>query len=118
LELDLIINSLKVCPYPYILTGDFNEIIYGNNYYKLRKMATNSFEEAGSGFGFTFNSILFFIRIDHQFYSDQLDAVNLRVIKDVKSSDHYPLKGWYNFSKLGFHSIKQYSYFSVNFASN
>ncbi len=98
-ELDKIIESLQSCPYPYILACDFNELVYGNNYYKIRKEAKDSFEEAGSGFGFTFNSILFFIRIDHQFFSDGLQAQNFKVIKDVKSSDHYPVKGWYRIDK-------------------
>ena len=94
-ELDHIMESLDKCPYPYILACDFNEFMYGNNYYKIRKKATNSFEEAGRGFGFSFNSILFFIRIDHQFFSEGIQAIDFKVIRGIKSSDHYPIKGWY-----------------------
>ncbi len=98
-ELDLIIESIKNCPYPYILACDFNELPYGNNYYKLRMVAGNTFEEVGSGFGFTFNSVLFFIRIDHQFYSKGIVADNFEVIRDVRSSDHFPIKGWYSLQR-------------------
>ncbi len=94
-EIHEIIKNIEQCPYPYILTCDFNELVYGNNYYKLKKKANDTFEEVGSGFGFTFNSLLFFIRIDHQFSSDSIIPVDFRVIREMKKSDHFPLKGWY-----------------------
>lgn len=95
LELNIILAHIEQCPYPFVLACDFNELIYGNNYYRVRKRAENTFEEVGNGFGFTFNSVLFFIRIDHQFFSEGLEAVKFEVIRKIKSSDHFPVRGYY-----------------------
>jgi endonuclease/exonuclease/phosphatase (EEP) superfamily protein YafD len=86
-------------PYPVILCGDFNEIPYGYVYGRLRQKYANAFEEKGSGFGFTFNHIPYFIRIDHQFYDQaKLKLEDFQTFRNVKYSDHYPLMGTYQFS--------------------
>lgn len=95
-EIHKILTNVESCPYPYILACDMNELIYGNNYYRLRKKAHDTFEDAGTGFGFTFNGrILFFIRIDHQFHSNEIISTGFKVIRNIKTSDHFPVKGWY-----------------------
>ena len=38
----------------------------------------NSFEEAGHGFGFTYNHMPGFIRIDHQFHDPELTRLEFR----------------------------------------
>ncbi|WP_229238784.1 endonuclease/exonuclease/phosphatase family protein [Dyadobacter sp. Leaf189] len=86
-------------PYPVVICGDFNEIPYGYVYGKLRKDLANAFEEKGSGFGFTFNHIPYFIRIDHQFYdAGRLDLLNFTTHRNIKYSDHYPISGTYRFT--------------------
>jgi endonuclease/exonuclease/phosphatase family metal-dependent hydrolase len=94
-QVDRLIAHTNACPYPYIICGDFNETPYSYNYFKLRAQFNNAFEEAGSGFGFTFNSILFFLRIDHQFYNQQVKAAKFRVDRSMKLSDHFPTRGYY-----------------------
>lgn len=85
-------------PYPVIVCGDFNEVPYGYVYGKLRKSLKNSFEEKGRGFGFTFNHLPYFIRIDHHFYDDKrLELLDFKTFSDVKYSDHYPIMGTYIF---------------------
>ncbi len=96
-ELDQLIGHMKKCPYRFIVACDFNEMIYGNNYFKFKKVARNAFEVGGSGLGFTYNGWLFFLRIDHQFFSPGLEAVNFEVIDKIRSSDHLPVKGYYRF---------------------
>ena len=87
---------IKSSPYPVIVCGDFNETPYGYVYGKTRDMLTNAFEEKGRGFGFTYNHLPYFIRIDHQFYdSKKLDLLHFETIDSVKYSDHYPLIGTY-----------------------
>jgi endonuclease/exonuclease/phosphatase family metal-dependent hydrolase len=86
---------IRDSPYPVIVCGDFNETPYSYVYGKIRSQLNNAFEEKGSGFGFTFNQLPYFIRIDHQFYSaDQLEIVNFKT-PSVRFSDHYPLIGTY-----------------------
>src|SRR5690606_8591648 len=92
-----LIDHIKKCPYRFIVVCDFNEMIYGNNYFKFKKVARNAFEAGGSGFGFTYNGWLFFLRIDHQFFSPGLEGINFEVIDKIRSSDHLPVKGYYRF---------------------
>jgi endonuclease/exonuclease/phosphatase (EEP) superfamily protein YafD len=77
---------------PVIVAGDFNETPYGYIYNEFRKTMKNSFQNNGTGFGFTMNnSTLFFLRIDQQFYTKEIACTNHSVVKDFAMSDHYPL---------------------------
>lgn len=95
-QINKLISHTQKCPYPYIICGDFNETPYGYNYFKLKKYFSNAFEEAGNGFGFSFNSILFFLRIDHHFYDPQIEAIDYQVDRSMKISDHFPVRGYYS----------------------
>lgn len=97
-EYDVLQRWVESSPYPVVVCGDFNEVPYGYVYGKLRKSLKNSFEQKGSGFGFTFNHLPYFIRIDHQFYDEKgLDLLDFKTFSDVKYSDHYPIMGTYTF---------------------
>ena len=84
-------------PHPVIVCGDFNSMPYSYTYQKMRKRLHNAFEDAGSGFGFTYNSrAFFFLRIDNQFYDSRLRVANFRVHRDVGFSDHFPISATYS----------------------
>ncbi len=96
-QIEKLIEHASNSPHPYIICGDFNETPYSYNYFRLRSSFYNSFDKAGHGLGFTFNSVLFFLRIDHQFYSSDLQALDFRVDRKMRISDHFPTRGYYNF---------------------
>ncbi|MCE7064101.1 endonuclease/exonuclease/phosphatase family protein [Dyadobacter sp. CY326] len=99
-EMNVLASWINASPYPVIVCGDFNEIPYGYVYSKMRELLTNGFEEKGEGFGFTFNHLPYFIRIDHQFFSEEkLEIQDFKTFNEVKYSDHYPLMGTYQFRK-------------------
>lgn len=85
-------------PHPVILCGDLNETPYGLAYGSLRQHLRNAFEDAGRGFGFTYNRAPKFIRIDNQFYGGK-PAPALRVTNfkthPVRFSDHNPISATY-----------------------
>lgn len=81
---------------PVLVCGDLNDIPYSYAYQELKKNLNNSFVEAGNGFGFTFNGKLFFIRIDHQFYSDHFNVHTFHVNQELKYSDHFPVIATYS----------------------
>jgi endonuclease/exonuclease/phosphatase (EEP) superfamily protein YafD len=92
---------IKESPYAVILTGDFNETPYSYVYGKCRKLLNNAFEMKGEGFGFTYNRVPSFIRIDNQFFDDQrLDILDFQTLNNIKYSDHYPSIGIYQFKKI------------------
>ena len=86
---------IRQSPYPVIVTGDHNDTPYGVVYERLRRTLPNSFEEAGHGFGFTYNRLPGFIRIDHQFHSPELYVTDFETIDRIDYSDHYPVVGTY-----------------------
>ena len=94
-EIDQLINNTSDCPYPFIICGDFNEIPYSYNYLKLRKHYTNTFEIAGSGFGFSYNGRLFYLRIDHHFFSKGIRPIQYSVEWNFRKSGHFPTVGIY-----------------------
>ncbi|MFC5411020.1 endonuclease/exonuclease/phosphatase family protein [Larkinella bovis] len=83
-------------PYPIIICGDFNDTPYSYTYGKLRRVLRNAFEDAGRGFGFSYNKEPGFLRIDNQFYNARfLQPLNFVTYQDVKFSDHYPIMAQY-----------------------
>ena len=101
-QLKVLIEHMNNSPHPLILLGDLNEIPYSYTYFKLGEKYQNAFENAGRGFGFTYNRILFFLRIDHIFSSEKLNAVQFKTHREVDYSDHYPISAtfsWEGFEK-------------------
>jgi endonuclease/exonuclease/phosphatase family metal-dependent hydrolase len=95
-QLDEVEKIIITSPYRIILCGDLNDMPYTYTYQKLRDYLNNSFEDAGKGFGFSYNGKLFFLRIDNQFYSDGIKVKSLETLQNVDYSDHFPLKGTYS----------------------
>jgi endonuclease/exonuclease/phosphatase family metal-dependent hydrolase len=95
-EAEVLKEWIRSSPYPVIVGGDFNETPYSYVYGKIAGVLASTFEEKGSGFGFTFNEMPYFIRIDHQFYDkNRLELIDFKTINNVKYSDHYPLMSTY-----------------------
>ena len=91
-----LVKSIKDCHYKIILCGDLNELPYSYTYFSLRNLLNNAFEKAGNGFGFTYNGKLFFLRIDNQFFSKDLNIHKFMTHRNVDFSDHFPLTAWYS----------------------
>ena len=91
-----LVNNIKECKYKIILCGDLNELPYSYPYFSLRGQLHNAFEKAGNGFGFTYNGKLFFLRIDNQFFSKNLEINNFMTHRNIDYSDHFPLTASYS----------------------
>ena len=79
------------CPYPYIISGDFNDT---PSSYAVNQMANglkNAFREAGAGFGRTYNGDFPNYQIDYIMASRDFDIRNYQII-EKKLSDHYPVR--------------------------
>jgi endonuclease/exonuclease/phosphatase family metal-dependent hydrolase len=82
-------------PHPVIICADLNALPYSSTYQRLKRRYHNAFEQRGSGFGFTYHHFPWFIRIDNQFYSKQLDITHYRTLRNISISDHYPIEAGY-----------------------
>jgi endonuclease/exonuclease/phosphatase family metal-dependent hydrolase len=90
-----LLDHARTSPYPFIITGDFNDIPFSYTYSQLAKELNNSFEVAGTGVGATYNGPLPFLRIDNQFYSEGLEARNFKTHYEMPLSDHFPISATY-----------------------
>lgn len=98
-QLGILEEHMNNSPYVNILVGDFNDVPYSYTYFTLKKYMNNAFEKAGRGFGFTYNKVLFFLRIDNIFYENPLNALQFKTHKEVDYSDHYPISASFNWEK-------------------
>jgi exonuclease III len=95
-QLDDLLKHIEDCKYPILIAGDFNDIPFSYNYFKLSRSFNNAFENAGNGLGFTYNGKIPFLRIDNQFYNDQIKVFEFRTLSQVDFSDHFPIVGIYS----------------------
>lgn len=78
------------CPYPYIISGDFNDTPSSYAVHQLSTGMKNTFREQGSGLGRTYNGDFPNYQIDYIFASPQFKVEDYHVI-EKKLSDHYPV---------------------------
>ncbi|ASU36420.1 endonuclease/exonuclease/phosphatase family protein [Mucilaginibacter xinganensis] len=79
------------CPYPYIISGDFNDTPASYAVNQMAKGIKNAFREGGAGFGRTYNGDFPNYQIDYIMASPQFDVRSYQII-EKKLSDHYPVK--------------------------
>jgi endonuclease/exonuclease/phosphatase family metal-dependent hydrolase len=95
-QIDLVLKEAKHSPHKVIICGDWNDLPYGYSYGTMKKHYDNAFEEAGSGFGFTYNGKMRFLRIDNQFYNKTLEIKKFETFSKVTYSDHFPIMARYH----------------------
>jgi endonuclease/exonuclease/phosphatase family metal-dependent hydrolase len=79
------------CPYPYIISGDFNDTPSSFAVNQMAKGLKNAFSEKGSGLGKTYNGDFPNYQIDYIMASPQFDVASYKII-EKKLSDHYPVR--------------------------
>jgi endonuclease/exonuclease/phosphatase (EEP) superfamily protein YafD len=89
------VNTLSAhiasCPYPVILSGDFNDTPSSYTYHQLVMKLTDSFVESGNGlFMNTYAGKFPSFRIDYILHSDWFRSVSYQTMQ-VDISDHYPI---------------------------
>lgn len=81
----------KYKPKFVLVCGDLNDTPMSYTYSKIRGNRRDAFQEVGNGMGISFNEKFFWFRIDHIFYSGDINAVSARVIPNLFLSDHNPM---------------------------
>ncbi|MAZ29388.1 MAG: endonuclease [Cytophagaceae bacterium] len=90
-QVNLFLKSEKSCPYPILVTGDFNNTVFSYTYQKIKGDKFDTFGEVGEGFGRTFTFDVIPLRID--FILGTKNAIEPRHFErfKVSYSDHYPI---------------------------
>jgi endonuclease/exonuclease/phosphatase (EEP) superfamily protein YafD len=97
-QVDEIIRYLNGNPYPVIICGDFNSTRFTYVFNELISHYQNAFNQAGTGFGFSYNGrIKLPLKIDHQFYSKHFEVRSCVVDNSMLDSDHLPIIATYNY---------------------
>jgi endonuclease/exonuclease/phosphatase family metal-dependent hydrolase len=91
-QVELFLEHKSRCNYKTIITGDFNNTAYSYIYKEIKgDDLVDTFEEAGNGFGKTYDFKFFPLRIDF-ILADKNFSINGFKTYDVMLSDHYPIK--------------------------
>lgn len=74
-----------------IICGDFNDTPISYARHTLAEGLTDCYVATGNGFGFSFASRTFVVRIDHILAGKAFTPIYTEVESGVKGSDHYPI---------------------------
>ncbi|CDF79970.1 endonuclease/exonuclease/phosphatase [Formosa agariphila KMM 3901] len=90
-QTELFLEHKAQCNYKMIITGDLNNTASSYVYRMIKGNLNDTFKEAGSGFGKTFNFKFFPVRIDFIFTDDAFNINGFKIFNDAVYSDHYPI---------------------------
>ncbi|NJM80493.1 MAG: endonuclease/exonuclease/phosphatase family protein [Flavobacterium sp.] len=91
LQSELIKKHYENCTYPKIVCGDMNNSAFSYVYRNIRGEMNDAFQEAGSGFGKSYNFKYYPARIDYIFTEKTFDVKEFITDNQVKLSDHFPI---------------------------
>jgi len=89
-QAELFIDHKLKSPYKMIVCGDFNNTAYSYVYRKIKGNLVDAFEEAGNGFGRTFDFKYFPARIDFVLVDTSFKVHGFKTFEE-KLSDHFPI---------------------------
>jgi endonuclease/exonuclease/phosphatase family metal-dependent hydrolase len=89
-QADIVRDLLSNAPYPYVFTGDFNDVPNSYAYFTVRNDMKDAFLEKGFGIGRTYTALAPTLRIDYILATKDFEVQQFnRFVKDY--SDHYLL---------------------------
>ena len=90
-QAEIIKNHKKNCVYPIIICGDMNNSAFSYVYRNIKGSLNDTFEEAGKGFGRTYNFRYYPARIDYIFADPSMKVKSFKSFPDFINSDHFPI---------------------------
>jgi endonuclease/exonuclease/phosphatase family metal-dependent hydrolase len=87
----LIMNHKSLCKYPLVICGDMNNSAFSYVYRNIKGNMQDCFEEAGKGFGQTYNFKHYPARIDYIFANKKMTVKSFTNFPDFINSDHLPI---------------------------
>ena len=79
------------CHYPKIICGDMNNSAFSYVYRNIKGNMKDTFEEAGEGFGKTYDYEFYPARIDYILADKQFEVKNFKNFDNFVNSDHFPI---------------------------
>jgi endonuclease/exonuclease/phosphatase family metal-dependent hydrolase len=91
LQAEMVEKHKSECPYPMIICGDLNNSAFSYVYRSVKGKMKDSFEEAGKGFGKSYNFKYYPARIDYIFTDKSIDVREYKTFSTFVNSDHFPV---------------------------
>ena len=91
LQAEILMKHKKECNYPMIICGDMNNSAFSYVYRSIKGNLNDCFEEAGKGFGETYNFKYYPARIDYIFADKSMKVKSFQNFPQFKNSDHFPI---------------------------
>jgi endonuclease/exonuclease/phosphatase family metal-dependent hydrolase len=90
-QAEIIMAHKKTSEYPMIICGDMNNSAFSYVYRGIKGNMKDCFEEAGKGFGKTYNFKYYPARIDYIFADPKMSVKSFTNFPDFINSDHLPI---------------------------
>ncbi len=90
-QAEIIMNHKKNSKLPEIICGDMNNSAFSFVYRSIRGNLNDTFEEAGEGFGKSYNFNYYPARIDYIFADKKMKVKEFENFPDFLNSDHFPI---------------------------
>lgn len=91
LQAEILVEHKKSCTYPMIICGDMNNSAFSYVYRSIKGDLIDCFEDAGKGFGETYNFKYYPARIDYIFVDNSMQVKEFQNFNNFKKSDHFPI---------------------------
>jgi len=91
LQGELVEKHKSECHYPMIICGDLNNSAFSYVYRSVKGKMNDAFEEAGKGFGKSYNYKYYPARIDYVFTDKSIEVKEYTTFPDFINSDHFPV---------------------------
>ena len=89
-QAELIKSHYETCKYAKIICGDLNNSAFSYVYRTIKGDMKDAFEEAGTGFGKSYNFKYYPARIDYVFVENTINVKQFKTIDTFFQSDHFP----------------------------
>ncbi|WP_395051970.1 endonuclease/exonuclease/phosphatase family protein [Flavobacterium sp.] len=91
LQAEILKKHKEQTKHPIIVCGDMNNSAFSYVYRNIKGSLNDCFEEAGKGFGQTYNFKYYPARIDYVFVDKSIKVKSFTNFPKFKNSDHYPI---------------------------
>lgn len=89
-QAEIIKKHFDACKYPKIICGDLNNSAFSYVYRTVKGDMKDAFEQAGTGFGKSYNFKYYPARIDYVFVENDIEVKEFTSLDSFVQSDHFP----------------------------
>lgn len=90
-QAEMVQQHKQDCRYPMLICGDLNNSAFSYVYRSVKGGLNDAFEEAGKGFGKSYNYKYYPARIDYIFTDKKFTVKEYTTYRDFINSDHFPV---------------------------